>query len=106
MRVTVLYFAAARERAGTPREELELPDGTTAAGALAAIVASRPGLAAIASKLRLRSIKTSPGSCATAASLRSFRRSLEARARTASDRRSSTRRSPRARSRERTQARS
>jgi molybdopterin converting factor subunit 1 len=53
MRVTVLYFAAARERAGTSREELELPDGSTAAQALEAIALKRPGIAAIASKLRL-----------------------------------------------------
>lgn len=53
MRVTVLYFAAARERAGTSREELELPDGCTAAQALEAIVEKRPGLAGIADKLRL-----------------------------------------------------
>ena len=53
MRVTVLYFAAARERAGLSREELELPDGSTAAQALEALVRLRPGLAGIADKLRL-----------------------------------------------------
>ena len=53
MRVTVLYFAAARERAGASREELELPDGSTAAQALEAIVLKRPGIGAIAGKLRL-----------------------------------------------------
>jgi molybdopterin converting factor subunit 1 len=53
MRVTVLYFAAAREQAGASREELELPDGSTAAQALQAIILKRPRLAGIASKLRL-----------------------------------------------------
>jgi molybdopterin converting factor subunit 1 len=53
MRVTVLYFAAARERAGTAREQLELPDGSSPAGALQAIVAKHPALQPIAGKLRL-----------------------------------------------------
>jgi molybdopterin converting factor subunit 1 len=53
MRVTVLYFAAARERAGTAREELQLPDGSSAADALLAIVARHPGLEPIKGKLRL-----------------------------------------------------
>jgi molybdopterin converting factor subunit 1 len=53
MRVTVLYFAAARERAGTAREELELPDGSGASDALDAIVARHPELQPIAGKLRL-----------------------------------------------------
>jgi molybdopterin synthase catalytic subunit len=53
MRVTVLYFAAARERAGAGREVLELPDGSDRAQALAAIVGRHPALEPIAGKLRL-----------------------------------------------------
>lgn len=53
MRVTLLYFAAARERAGLATESLELPEGSTAAGALAAACARHPALQAIADKLRL-----------------------------------------------------
>ena len=53
MRVTVLYFAAARERAGRPQEPLELPEGATAAQALEAACALHPGLQAIAGKLRV-----------------------------------------------------
>lgn len=53
MRVTLLYFAAARERAGRSSEELQLPDGATLADALAAACATHPALAAIAGKLRL-----------------------------------------------------
>jgi molybdopterin synthase catalytic subunit len=53
MRVTMLYFAAARERAGVPSEALELPDGATVAQALAAACERHPGLQAIATKLRV-----------------------------------------------------
>src|SRR5919201_2169196 len=53
MRVTVLYFAAARERAGTPRETLELREGATAADARDAACAAHPALRAIAERLRL-----------------------------------------------------
>jgi molybdopterin converting factor subunit 1 len=53
MRVTMLYFAAARERAGIPSEALELPDGATAAQALALACERHPGLQAIATKLRV-----------------------------------------------------
>jgi len=53
MRVTVLYFAAARERAGTPSDTLELPEGATAGDALAAACARHPPLRAVAGKLRL-----------------------------------------------------
>src|SRR5438128_7221579 len=53
MRVTLLYFAAARERAGTPRELVELRDGATAADAREAACAAHPGLRAIAERLRL-----------------------------------------------------
>jgi molybdopterin synthase catalytic subunit len=53
MKVNVLYFAAARESAGTKAEELDLPAGATAADALAAACAAHPRLSAIAGKLRL-----------------------------------------------------
>lgn len=53
MRVTVLYFAAARERAGLSSETLEVPEGATAAQALAAVCERHPSLRAVADKLRL-----------------------------------------------------
>lgn len=53
MRVTLLYFAAARERAGTSSETLDLRDGATAAEALAAACERHPALQAVAGKLRL-----------------------------------------------------
>ena len=53
MRVTILYFAAARERAGTASEVLEVRDGATAGDALAAACARHPPLQAVAQKLRL-----------------------------------------------------
>ena len=53
MRVTLLYFAAAREQAGVSSEPLELPAGATAADALEAACARHPGLRAIAGKLRV-----------------------------------------------------
>ena len=53
MRVTVLYFAAARERAGVSSEPLDLPDGATAAQALARACERHPALAPLVSKLRL-----------------------------------------------------
>ena len=53
MRVTLLYFAAARERAGTSRETLELPEGATAGAALLAACEKHPALSAIADQLRL-----------------------------------------------------
>src|SRR5438067_7235922 len=53
MRVTLLYFAAARERAGIPRETVELRDGATAADARDAACAAHPALRAIAERLRL-----------------------------------------------------
>lgn len=53
MRVTILYFAAARERAGVAWEALELADGATAAQALAAACERHPALAAIAGRLRV-----------------------------------------------------
>jgi molybdopterin synthase catalytic subunit len=53
MRVNLLYFAAARERAGVSSETLELPQGATAAQALAAACDRHPALQAVADKLRL-----------------------------------------------------
>src|SRR2546426_5978525 len=53
MRVTILYFAAARERAGTNSYTVELSEGATAADALAAACARHPALQAVAQKLRL-----------------------------------------------------
>ncbi|HUJ27558.1 MAG TPA: molybdopterin converting factor subunit 1 [Myxococcales bacterium] len=53
MRVTLLYFAAARERAGVSSETLELPEGSTAAQALALACEKHAGLQAIAGKLRV-----------------------------------------------------
>jgi molybdopterin synthase catalytic subunit len=53
MRVTILYFAAARERAGAASEMLELAEGATAGDALAAACARHPPLQAVAAKLRL-----------------------------------------------------
>lgn len=53
MRVTVLYFAAARERAGRGSEPLDLPDGSTAADLLTLVCALHPPLAAVADKLRV-----------------------------------------------------
>ena len=53
MRVTMLYFAAARERAGLSSETLDLPDGATAAQALALACEKHPALQAVAGKLRV-----------------------------------------------------
>ena len=53
MRVTVLYFAAARERAGRDRESLDLPEGATAGQAKARLLELHPSLAPIAPHLRL-----------------------------------------------------
>src|SRR5205823_3027408 len=53
MRVTLLYFAAARERTGKGSEVVELPDGATAADAREAACAAHPALRAVADKLRL-----------------------------------------------------
>lgn len=53
MRISLLYFAAARERAGVRSEHLELPEGATAADALAAACDAHPALAPLADKLRL-----------------------------------------------------
>ncbi len=53
MRVTLLYFAAAREQTRLGSETLELPEGATAAQALEAACARHPGLRAIAGQLRV-----------------------------------------------------
>ncbi len=52
--IRVLYFAAARERAGVATDEVEPgASGSTVADVLAVVVARRPGLAAIASQCRV-----------------------------------------------------
>ena len=43
MKVTLLFFAALRERLGRPREELELPAGVTTVGALRDHLRARGG---------------------------------------------------------------
>ena len=53
MRVTIRYFAAARERAGVSSETLELRQAATAAEALAAACARHPALQPVAQRLRL-----------------------------------------------------
>jgi len=53
MRVTLLYFAAARERAGKSRETIDLREGATAADAREAACAAHPELRAIVDKLRI-----------------------------------------------------
>lgn len=51
MNVTVLLFAQARERAGTARLNLELPDGSRVADALAILERRLPALGALATHL-------------------------------------------------------
>jgi MoaE-MoaD fusion protein len=53
MRVTIRYFAAARERAGTASEILELDEAATAGEALEAACARHPALQPVAQRLRL-----------------------------------------------------
>ena len=53
MRVTLLYFAAARERAGTDREIFDLPDGSTAGQAKARALEAHPALQPLAPHLRV-----------------------------------------------------
>ncbi len=53
MRVEVLYFAAARERAGTGEEEIELSDGATVTDVLTRIEALHPDLAALRPYVRV-----------------------------------------------------
>jgi molybdopterin synthase catalytic subunit len=50
--ITVLYFAAAREAAGTGREELEVPDGDVAA-LRRALVERHPALARVLPRCRI-----------------------------------------------------
>lgn len=52
MRVAVLYFASLRERAGTPRDELDLPPGATLGQAVAAAERLHPGLAPLGTGVR------------------------------------------------------
>jgi len=47
VKVTVLFFAQARERAGIERAIIELPGAPRVADALAAIADAYPGLAAL-----------------------------------------------------------
>lgn len=51
MTVTVLLFAQARERAGTGRLDLELPEGSRVSDALAIVQRRLPALGALASHL-------------------------------------------------------
>lgn len=53
MRVTVLYFAAAREKAGLAEEPLELLEGARAADLRAAIATRHPALAPLLPRMRL-----------------------------------------------------
>src|SRR5260370_18981300 len=53
MRVTVLYFAAARERAGISSGPLDLPEGATAAHALELACEKPPALVPLAERLRI-----------------------------------------------------
>ena len=70
MRVTIRYFAAARERAGISSETLELDEAATAAEALAAACARHPALQPVAQGSAWRSTRSSPrrsANCVTAA---------------------------------------
>jgi MoaE-MoaD fusion protein len=51
--ITVLYFAAARERAGTSREALEVEPGLTARGLLELLAGRHPSLAPLCAHLRV-----------------------------------------------------
>jgi MoaE-MoaD fusion protein len=53
MRIHVLYFAAARERAGLSREELEVPEGTSVQAAAELIASRHPRLRELLPHLRL-----------------------------------------------------
>ncbi len=53
MQVTLLFFAAARERAGTSKETLELPEGATASQAKARALELHPALAPLGPQLRV-----------------------------------------------------
>jgi len=51
--LTVLYFAAARERVGLPRESLELPPGARVSDVLRLLSVRHPGLAPLLPHLRV-----------------------------------------------------
>lgn len=53
MHVTVLFFAQARERAGSHRVALELPDGSRVADALDAVRRAHPGIAELETHLAI-----------------------------------------------------
>jgi molybdopterin synthase catalytic subunit len=53
VRVTVLFFAAAREAAGCPRAELDLPEGTTAGEARSRVMERFPALRRLDPSLQL-----------------------------------------------------
>jgi len=53
VQISVLYFASARERAGTSRELYEWPEGTNVGAALQLIVARHPSLAGLVPHLRV-----------------------------------------------------
>ncbi|GMU08241.1 molybdenum cofactor biosynthesis protein [Corallococcus caeni] len=53
MTVTVLYFAAARERAGLSRESLDVPPGARVSDVLALLAAKHPPLAPLLPHLRV-----------------------------------------------------
>lgn len=53
MRVLVLYFAAAKEAAGLASETIDLADGTTVASLLVRVTTAHPGLARLATALRV-----------------------------------------------------
>jgi len=53
MQISVLYFASARERAGTSRELYEWPEKTNVGTALQLIVARHPSLAPLVPHLRV-----------------------------------------------------
>ncbi|HZI06274.1 MAG TPA: MoaD/ThiS family protein, partial [Archangium sp.] len=51
--ITVLYFAAARERVGLPRESLELPPGARVTDVLRLLATRHPALAPLLPHLRV-----------------------------------------------------
>src|SRR5262249_58823460 len=53
MRIQVLYFAAARERAGLSREELEVPEGASVQAAVELIASRHPRLRELLPHLRI-----------------------------------------------------
>ena len=70
MRVVVLLFAQARERAGTAETHLDLPAGSRVADALESLVRTHPGLAELRAHLAVavdgtlaRAADALPGDC-------------------------------------------